>query len=136
MQAAWGWGILGHLLVSLPPVMYLFFNLKLFLKAPAVGLTCSGETLGFPIKARPQPSQHGDTCRCVPIGMLSTCSCRDFAGKAQSPAEPWPGGGQTDLVSWRRIMPSRHGYQTTLCVWQNQLQLKLLFLVSETSCYL
>ena len=38
VQAAWGWGILGHLLVSLPPMIYFFFNLKLLLKAPAVGL--------------------------------------------------------------------------------------------------
>lgn len=81
VQAAWGWGILGYLLVSLPPVIYFFFlNLKLLLKAPAVGLTCSGETLGH---KSPSPALLAcrDTCRCVPTGMFSTCS--HLAGPAE-----------------------------------------------------
>lgn len=91
MQAARGWGVLGHLLVSLPPVIYFFFNIRLCLKAAALGLTCSGETLGFPTSALPARRYP---CRCVPhrhdFHLLLLCrSCRVFAGKAHDLCRAW-----------------------------------------------
>lgn len=94
--AAWGWGILGHLLVSLPPVISLlfFFNLNSLLRAPAVGLTCSGETLGFPIKAQPQPSWHGKTLADVSpqacFRQVLQCFCQQGTGPCGARRAPWP----------------------------------------------